>query len=110
MVKILYNSKFTLTSKIAWNKQCRYKEGWLYFLERVAHRFNFPSVLLVLYIFVVLVSGWILASSFDWLPILLQGQDFGQITSIPNHCNFFLYRQTLFCNFTCLYIQYILYL
>ena len=28
-----------------------------YFLERVAHRFYFPSVLLVLYIFVVLVSG-----------------------------------------------------
>ena len=28
-----------------------------YFLERVAHRFYFPSVLLVLYIFVVLVLG-----------------------------------------------------
>ena len=67
-----------------------------YFLERVANRFYFPSVLLVLYIFVVLVSGWILASSFDWLPIPLQGQDFGQITSVPDHCNFFLYRQTLF--------------
>ena len=66
-----------------------------YFLERVAHRFYFPSVLLVLHIFVVLVSGWILASSFDWLPIPLQGQDFGQITSVPDHCNFFLYRQTL---------------
>ena len=26
----------------------------------------------------------------------MQGQDFGQITSVPNHCNFFLYRQTLF--------------
>ena len=25
--KFLYNSKFTLTSKISWNKQCRYKEG-----------------------------------------------------------------------------------
>ena len=25
-----YNSKFTLTSKIAWNKHRRYKEGWLY--------------------------------------------------------------------------------
>ena len=25
-----YNSKFTLTSKIAWNKHGRYKEGWLY--------------------------------------------------------------------------------
>ena len=30
MVRILYNSKFTLTSKIAWNKQWRYKEGWLH--------------------------------------------------------------------------------
>ena len=30
MARILYNSKFTLTSKIAGNKQCRYKEGWLY--------------------------------------------------------------------------------
>ena len=30
MVRILYNSKFTLTSKIAGNKQCRFKEGWLY--------------------------------------------------------------------------------
>ena len=28
--EFLYNSKFTLTSKIAWNKQCHYKEGWLY--------------------------------------------------------------------------------
>ena len=26
----------------------------------------------------------------------MQGQDFGQITSVPDHCNFFLYRQTLF--------------
>ena len=33
MVRILYNSKFTLTSKIAGNKQCRYKEGWLYNLK-----------------------------------------------------------------------------
>ena len=31
MVRILYNSKFTLTSKIAWNKQCHNKEGQLYF-------------------------------------------------------------------------------
>ena len=30
---------------------------FFYFLERVAHRLYFPSVLLVLYIFVVLVSG-----------------------------------------------------
>ena len=28
--EFLYNSKFTLTSKKAWNKHCRYKEGWLY--------------------------------------------------------------------------------
>ena len=27
--EFLYNSKFTLTSMIVWNKQCRYKEGWL---------------------------------------------------------------------------------
>ena len=25
-----YNSKFTLTSKKAWNKHCRYKVSWLY--------------------------------------------------------------------------------
>ena len=29
--EFLYNSKFTLMSKKAWNKHCRYKEGWLYF-------------------------------------------------------------------------------
>ena len=38
MVRILFNSKFTLTSKIAWNKQCRYKEGWLYVM--IAHTLN----------------------------------------------------------------------
>ena len=67
-----------------------------YFLERVAHRFYFPGGPLVLHIFVVLVSGWILASSFDWLPFPLQGHYFGQITSVPYRCNLFLYRQTLF--------------
>ena len=66
-----------------------------YFWERVSHWFCFLCVLLVLCLFVVLVFGWILASSFDWLPIPLQGQDFGQITSVPNRCNF-LYGQTLF--------------
>ena len=25
--EFLYNGKFTLMSKLAWNKQCRYKEG-----------------------------------------------------------------------------------
>ena len=100
---------------IHWIQRCTCKlinwKHWLYFklclqfyyfLERVAHRFYFPSVLLVLYIFVVLVSGWILASSFDWLLIPLQGQDFGQVTSVPDHCNF-SYRQTLFA-FSLVYI------
>ena len=70
------------------NSVCNFTTFW--------KELHIGSTFLVLYIFVVLVSGWILASSFDWLPIPLQGQDFGQITSVPDHCNFFLYRQTLF--------------
>ena len=41
---------------------------------------------------------WLIANS-------LQGQDIGQITSVPDHCDFFLYSQTFICNYTCLYIQ-----
>ena len=86
------------TCKLINWKHWLYFKLWLqvyYFLERVAHRFYFPCVLLVLCLFVVLVSRWILASSFEWLSILLQGQGFVQITSFPDHCNFW-YDQTLF--------------